>query len=51
VKRIAWDRSARCRVQTHALRDAFIHEFGTSQDLWRAHGLSADRIVATALEA
>ena len=44
VKEIAWERQARCRLHTFALQDAFIHEFGTQRDLWRAHGLTPKAI-------
>jgi transketolase len=46
VKQIAWDAAATCRVSTFSLQDAFIHEFGAPEDLWRAHGLSVDHIMA-----
>jgi transketolase len=48
VKQIAWDSGATCRLRTHSLKDAFIHEFGTHADMWRAHGLTPDSIYASA---
>lgn len=46
VKQIAWDAGATCRLSTFSLQDAFVHEFGAPDDLWRAHGLTLERIVA-----
>jgi transketolase len=45
VKQIAWDAGAACRVSTFSLQDSFIHDFGSPEDLWRAHGLSIDHIM------
>lgn len=44
VKEIAWDTGARCALRTFALKDAFIHVYGTHSDLLKAHGLDADLI-------
>ena len=44
VKEIAWDESATCKLQTFSLKDEFIHLYGQTQELWKAHGLSADEI-------
>jgi transketolase len=49
VKQIAWDCGAKCRLRTHALKDAFIHEFGSQRDLWNAHGLTPEAIYQAAL--
>jgi transketolase len=40
LKQLAWDHQATCSLTTFSLKDEFIHEFGTTRDLWRAHGLS-----------
>jgi transketolase len=45
TKEIAWDIDARCSLHTFALKDEFIHIYGSQGDLWRAHGLTADAIV------
>ena len=44
VKRIAWDRQARCQVECFALRDEFIHQYGKHEELLAAHGLSLDEM-------
>jgi transketolase len=44
VKQVAWDTQARCRLQTFSLKDAFLHVYGSQDDLRRAHGLSVDQI-------
>ena len=45
IKQIAWDMGAACKLYTFHLRDEFLHVYGTQDDLRRAHGLSADRIL------
>jgi len=45
VKQLAWERRATSALHTFSLRDEFIHVYGSQHDLWRAHGLSVDRIV------
>lgn len=47
VKQIAWDVRASCRLDTFTLQDAFIHNYGSTNDLLAAHGLSPDRILTT----
>jgi transketolase len=47
VKQIAWDVHATCRLDTFTLQDAFIHNYGSTNDLLAAHGLSPERILAT----
>nr|WP_249149254.1 transketolase C-terminal domain-containing protein [Bradyrhizobium manausense] len=47
VKQIAWDVRATCRLDTFTLQDAFIHNYGSTNDLLAAHGLSPGRILAT----
>jgi transketolase len=44
VKQVAWERQARCRLQTFSLKDAFLHAYGSHDDVRRAHGLSVDQI-------
>lgn len=46
VKQIAWDVRATCRLDTFTLQDAFIHNYGSTNDLLAAHGLSPERILA-----
>lgn len=51
VKRIAWDAGAGCALHTFSLKDHFIHLYGSQAELWRAHGLSVDQILAGMQEA
>jgi len=44
VKQIAWDSQATCRLHTFALQDAFLHVYGSQDDVRQAHGLSVDQI-------
>jgi len=44
VKELAWDSSASCRLHTFALKDEFIHKYGSNEQLRRAHGLSVDQL-------
>jgi transketolase len=44
TKQIAWDSRASCRLDTFALKDAFLHVYGSQDDIRRAHGLSIDQI-------
>lgn len=46
VKQIAWDERAGCDLRTFALRDRFIHVYGSQAELLAAHGLSAEAILA-----
>lgn len=46
VKQIAWDAGAVCALHTFALKDQFIHLYGSQGELWSAHGLSVDQILA-----
>jgi transketolase len=46
VKEIAWDHRATCRLDSFALQDAFIHNYGSHGELLAAHGLTTDRIWA-----
>jgi transketolase len=45
VKQIAWDSQAKCQLQTFSLKDAFIHNYGSREDLLAAHGLSEKQIM------
>jgi transketolase len=44
VKQIAWDAQARCQLQTFSLKDAFLHTYGSHDDVRKAHGLSVEQI-------
>jgi len=44
VKQIAWESQARCKLHTFALKDAFLHAYGSHDDVRRAHGLSVGQI-------
>jgi transketolase len=46
TKQIAWDIQARCRLDTFTLQDAFIHNYGSHDDLLAAHGLELRAIAA-----
>jgi len=46
TKQLAWDAKATCRLDTFTLQDAFIHNYGSYEDLLAAHGLSAGKILA-----
>ncbi len=46
VKQIAWDIQARCRLETFTLQDAFIHNYGSHDDLLAAHGIEVEAIAA-----
>jgi transketolase len=47
AKQIAWDIRAQCDLHTFTLKDEFIHNYGTHDELLASHGLSADRVLAT----
>ncbi len=46
AKQLAWEAKAGCTLQTFTLKDAFIHCYGSHDDLLAAHGLSAAAILA-----
>lgn len=46
VKELAWNEQARCRLDTFTLHDAFIHCYGSHDDLLAEHGLSTAAICA-----
>ncbi len=48
TKQIAWDIQAKCALHTFTLKDAFIHNYGSHDDLLAAHGLSLEHILQTA---
>jgi transketolase len=48
IKQIAWDIDATCRLDTFTLQDAFIHNYGSHDNLLASHGLEPARILATA---
>jgi transketolase len=39
VKALAWDSGVRCKLRTYALKDEFLHVYGSHGDLLKAHGL------------
>jgi transketolase len=45
TKQIAWDTKAQCELHTFTLQDAFIHNYGSHDDLLAAHGLSLEPIL------
>jgi transketolase len=46
TKQLAWDSRATCRLDTFSLQDAFIHNYGSWENLLDSHGISPDRIMA-----
>jgi len=45
TKQIAWDMRATCRLDTFTLQDAFIHNYGSHDDLLAEHGISLEAIL------
>jgi transketolase len=45
TKQIAWDTRAQCALHTFTLKDEFIHNYGSHDDLLAAHGLSLEHIL------
>ena len=45
TKQIAWDIKAQCALHTFALKDEFIHNYGSHDDLLASHGLSVEQIL------
>lgn len=45
TKQIAWDSRATCRLDTFTLKDEFIHNYGSHDDLLADHGISMDAIL------
>jgi len=48
TKQVAWDVDATCRLDTFTLQDAFIHNYGSHDDLLASHGLEPSRIMTQA---
>ncbi|MGB6536866.1 MAG: transketolase C-terminal domain-containing protein [Xanthobacteraceae bacterium] len=46
VKELAWDVKASCRLDTFTLKDAFIHCYGSHDDILNAHGLGMAEMTA-----
>ena len=46
TKQIAWDMRATSRLDTFTLKDEFIHNYGSWDDLLDSHGLSTARVLA-----
>jgi transketolase len=46
TKQIAWDIQATCKLSTFTLQDAFVHCYGTYEEMLAAHGLSRPKILA-----
>jgi transketolase len=46
VKELAWDTGATCRLDTFTLKDAFIHCYGSHDDILDAHGLGVSEVAA-----
>jgi len=44
TKQIAWDTKANCLLDTFTLQDAFIHNYGSHDDLLSAHGINLSNI-------
>jgi transketolase len=44
VKALAWDAKATCRLDTFTLQDAFIHCYGSYDDILDAHGLGVPEV-------
>jgi transketolase len=47
TKQLAWDSHATCQLETFTLKDAFIHNYGSWEDLLGSHGIAPDRILAS----
>ena len=48
TKQIAWDIKAQCALHTFTLKDEFIHNYGSHDDLLASHGLSVEQILKAA---
>ena len=49
TKQIAWDIKATCRLDTFTLKDEFIHNYGTWENLLDSHGISTEKILTSIL--
>ena len=47
IKGVAYETSADCSLKCFTLKDEFIHNYGTHEDVLEAHGLSAEKIYAS----
>ncbi len=45
TKQIAWDTRASCRLDTFTLKDEFIHNYGSHDELLAEHGISMEAIM------
>lgn len=45
TKQIAWDSGAKCKLDTFTLKDEFIHNYGSHDDLLAEHGISMEVIM------
>lgn len=45
TKQVAWDSRATCRLDTFTLKDEFIHNYGSYEDLLADHGISLEAIL------
>jgi transketolase len=45
TKQVAWDTGAKCRLDTFTLKDEFIHNYGSHDDLLADHGISMKAIM------
>lgn len=45
VKQIAWEIGSKCNLKTFSLKDKFIHQYGSHEQLLEAHGLSSKIIL------
>ncbi len=46
IKALAYEAGATCKISTFSLQDAFIHHYGSHDELLAAHGLASDAIAA-----
>jgi transketolase len=46
LKEVAWSLGAECQLDTFTLQDAFIHCYGSHDDILDAHGLSTSEVCA-----
>jgi transketolase len=51
AKQVAWDINATCRLDTFTLKDEFIHNYGSYEELLAAHGISLELILKRVHEA
>ena len=45
TKQVAWDISATCQLDTFTLKDEFIHNYGSHDELLEAHGISVPLVL------